>query len=658
MTKQQNIRNRNNLSSHKAFACIVLEFICAVAFARASEVQLESYWSEPQPLNALNTPADEFAPAWNRFEDLLYYNSNAKGKSIFIAASRKDSVQFSAGVPVAGDLSAAATNYSYISFQSRDVAYLSAFSQYDAQSQMNIFSTIKRKASWARPEPVKSLAGDNFSAHPTVSPDGSILIFSSNRGSSEDTDLWISFRTPDGDWSQPIPIQELNTTGNEITPMLQSDDTLYFASDGLGGEGGYDLFMSVRVGGKWQSPLPLKGLNTSYNESDFTMLPGGVAVFASNRPGSKGGVDLWASTLHTKAIPQPQLVSDLEVNAICGVREIRTELDFKYSVVSINPYITIDEPIGSARKFYPSESVFADTKESILAESKYVIASRLFEQPAADITIETQPATENESDFLAAKADSLRLLLTAKYGIAPQRISTARGVPVPERKVGRLQLGSSDKSILAPLCVGSGRLDVSPESVNVLFEARPREIVEKWDARLFIDNEKEKLLTSKATLPDSLRISIGALGAKMLSAETIDIYFNVIDKTGQLTTARHSMLNSTNISRKPLLFRSGDKSWESFTIYALGPDDLQTNPAYTNTLTLAAETATAGDCKTIEIVSFAATDLARAIARAVEARLMLLLPNSGVQFRFVSESLSPLGNSFSAERVVEIRVVR
>lgn len=625
--------------------------------AGASEIQLESYWAEPQALSVLNTAADEFAPVWNRYENLLYYNSNAKGKSIFLTSSRKDSLQFSVGNPVAGDLSAAATNYSYISFQSKDVAYISAFSQYDAQSQLNIFSTVKRKASWARPEPVKPLAGDNFSAHPTVSPDGTLLIFSSNRGTSEDTDLWISFRTPDGDWSQPIPIQELNTTGNEISPMLQSEDTLFFASDGLGGEGGYDLFMSLRSGGKWQSPLPLKGLNTSYNESDFALLPDGTAVFASNRPGGKGGSDLWVSKLHTKAIPQPQLVSDLEVNVICPVREIRTELDFKYSVVAVNPFIALGEPIGNTRKYYSSQTVFADTKESILGESKYIIASRLFEQPTADLTIECQPSATGESDLLAAKADSLRTLLVAKYGISPQRISISQGRPSPERKIGRLWLGSSDRSVFAPLCVGSGRLEVSPEYVQVLFEARPREIVEKWDARLFLDNEKEKLLTAKVSLPDSLRVQIGELGPKLLSAETIDIYFNVIDKTGQLTTARHSILNSTNISRKPQLITSGGKSWESFIVYACSSQDLASDPAYANLLKLVSETARAGDSKQIEIASFAKINGATSIAKAAETLLGPQLP-AGTAIRLVSETTSPLAAPFDPEFTIEIRVIR
>ncbi len=49
--------------------------------------------------------------------------------------------------------------------------------------------------------------------------------------------------------------ESINSPGDEITPFLQSDDTLYFASNGSGGRGGFDVFICVYVAGEWQPPL-------------------------------------------------------------------------------------------------------------------------------------------------------------------------------------------------------------------------------------------------------------------------------------------------------------------------------------------------------------------------------------------------------------------
>jgi hypothetical protein len=47
-----------------------------------------------------------------------------------------------------------------------------------------------------------------------------------------------------------VPIDELNSIGNEITPCFVSDTCLIFASDGFDGKGGYDLYFSIYSSGK------------------------------------------------------------------------------------------------------------------------------------------------------------------------------------------------------------------------------------------------------------------------------------------------------------------------------------------------------------------------------------------------------------------------
>ena len=58
-------------------------------------------------------------------------------------------------------------------------------------------------------------------------------------------DLYTSNLVGDTIWSLPQPIMSCNSDGNEVLPMISADgNELYFASDGLAGIGGFDLFSS------------------------------------------------------------------------------------------------------------------------------------------------------------------------------------------------------------------------------------------------------------------------------------------------------------------------------------------------------------------------------------------------------------------------------
>ena len=74
---------------------------------------------------------------------------------------------------------------------------------------------------------------------------------------------------------------------------------MIFTSNRPGGFGGYDLYYSVFRKGKWSSPVNFgPGINTSSDEyrpvigyhPDFT---NNFLMFSSNRPGGKGGFDLY-----------------------------------------------------------------------------------------------------------------------------------------------------------------------------------------------------------------------------------------------------------------------------------------------------------------------------------------------------------------------------
>ena len=109
------------------------------------------------------------------------------------------------------------------------------------------------------------------------------------------------YHTSDNDtcWTAPTLLNEaLTSPGNEIWPMLSPDGkTLYFASDGLSGMGGYDLFRSDWDDqlSDWGEPVNL-GFPYSSPGDDFLMMQtddGKYILFASNRECARDSVYIY-----------------------------------------------------------------------------------------------------------------------------------------------------------------------------------------------------------------------------------------------------------------------------------------------------------------------------------------------------------------------------
>ena len=98
--------------------------------------------------------------------------------------------------------------------------------------------------------------------HPTLTSDELILYFSAERaGGFGGKDLWISTRKSTSEpFGRPFNLGEnINTAGDEVFPFLRNDTTLYFSSNGHGGMGGLDVFVStIDTAGNWGKPVNMK----------------------------------------------------------------------------------------------------------------------------------------------------------------------------------------------------------------------------------------------------------------------------------------------------------------------------------------------------------------------------------------------------------------
>ncbi len=109
--------------------------------------------------------------------------------------------------------------------------------------------------------------------HPALSGDGNLLVFASDKaGATGGMDLFQSRKTNSG-WSSPENLGDrFNSKGNEMFPFLDMVNDLYFSSDGMGGRGGYDIFVCRYTGEGWEKPANLSSrINTAADDIAFTM---------------------------------------------------------------------------------------------------------------------------------------------------------------------------------------------------------------------------------------------------------------------------------------------------------------------------------------------------------------------------------------------------
>ncbi len=138
---------------------------------------------------------------------------------------------------------------------------------------------------------------DNYSCmHPTLSPDGTKMFFSSNMpGGYGDRDIYMSEKQG-GSWSKPVNLgPQVNTEKDEAFPFFHESGVLFFASEGHESYGGFDIFMIDLSTREWGQVTNLgKPFNSPQDDFGFIINSHGVrGYFTSNREGGAGKDDIY-----------------------------------------------------------------------------------------------------------------------------------------------------------------------------------------------------------------------------------------------------------------------------------------------------------------------------------------------------------------------------
>jgi OmpA-OmpF porin, OOP family len=144
----------------------------------------------------------------------------------------------------------------------------------DGIGSCDLYESRKIGEVWTAPKNLgRNVNTNEWESQPSLSADGRTLYFVSDRRAGLGRrDIWISTLNDQGVWTRAVNAgKQINSQFDEISPFIHVNDrALYFASNGLPGFGGYDLYVSEKDSSKWSAPQNI-GSPINDNEDQFSL---------------------------------------------------------------------------------------------------------------------------------------------------------------------------------------------------------------------------------------------------------------------------------------------------------------------------------------------------------------------------------------------------
>ncbi len=157
----------------------------------------------------------------------------------------------------------------------------------------DLYISHKTGNAWSEPQNIGPVVNTRaWESQPALSADGRRLYFVSDRkGGMGRRDIWCSDLGDDGEWKPPYNLKSINTPFDEASPFIHANGlSLFFASEGHLGLGGYDLFVADSTATGWSNPQNLGyPINTSDDQAALFVSANGTHAYYSQEQAASDG---------------------------------------------------------------------------------------------------------------------------------------------------------------------------------------------------------------------------------------------------------------------------------------------------------------------------------------------------------------------------------
>jgi len=389
------------------------------------------YEVSPEPL--INSERMDFSPTWSgkKWDELFITSTreSANGNDVdpitgqnfssVFATERDKNDRWVTPTPLGETINAAESNDGSAAMNKRRNTIYFTRCKYEKKGVLGcaIYTARKRGNDFDVAELVPLTENDTAAiGHPSVGLDDMYMFFASDiPGTYGGKDIWFSkYDKKAKQWGPPINCgEEVNTTEDEMFPFIHPNGTLYFASTGHPGMGGYDIFSAERTADdKWGNPQNVGSpINSSANDLGLIFEGNKQRGFlTTDREGGEGSFDVWSFRFPPLKFIIAGKIYNLETGEVIPNATIAlkgtdgTAVEIQSDELG---YYEFDQKEGSAERYVDENTSYTMT----VSKEKYLVAKG--QETTVDVNVSTkfvhdfrlQPITEKAITFPEVRYD-------------------------------------------------------------------------------------------------------------------------------------------------------------------------------------------------------------------------------------------------------------
>jgi len=304
---------------------------------------------------------------------------------------------------------------------------------------------------WLKPTKLKRLSSTDDDIMAGIEPNQKHLLMHFGELSSQ-TDITISSYSPNG-YTEPLDIgPNISSDQKEEGAFLNNtEDTIYFSSRRNGGQGGMDLYMSIKLPDlTWGIPINLgEKINSSQDENYPFLSPDGKTLYYSSKGfNTLGGYDLFYSTKDSTGAWQYPTNLGYPVNDIYDNKTISFAKNMRYA------YTSYVRPLEGEGEYDLYKVIFTQREADFLVYTGIVYYSQ---------NRQNIPITEKSTDITVNVNDKRTDELVGTYAI--------------NEKSAKLTIALKPGNYI--LTIESAEYQTYKEKINIADVNRKNKIVQK-----------------------------------------------------------------------------------------------------------------------------------------------------------------------------------